>query len=144
MAKYRGCLVSQPDVMGVRCLTRWLLPLVGTPRASAEPARRSTVGEGERSYPGQRRPYGARRVWRDTLALSEQCRERLIRLQALRAGPRGRGPPKGRGARRAIVDNVFDSQSQTDAPNYQWVARLICIWRAEGWLYGAVELDLYS
>lgn len=53
------------------------------------------------SFLGSDRTYGARRVWRDVLALGHDCGlhriERLMRLQALRARPKRRGLPKDRG-----------------------------------------------
>ena len=52
--------------------------------------------------------------------------------------------PVDRGARSAIADNVLDRQFQADAPNQKWVADFTYIWTAEGWLYAAVVLDLYS
>ena len=94
------------------------------------------------------RTYGARRVWRDVLEQGQPCGlhriERLMREQALRARPRRRGLPKDRGERCAVADNVLDRQFQADAPNQKWVADFTYIWTAEGWLYVAAVLDLYS
>ena len=70
--------------------------------------------------------------------------ERLMRLQALRARPRRRGLPVDRGERSVLADNLLDRQFQADAPNQKWVADFTYIWTAEGWLYVAVVLDLYS
>ena len=67
-----------------------------------------------------------------------------MREQALRARPRRRGLPIDRGQRAAIADNVLDRQFTADAPNQKWVADFTYIWTAEGWLYVAVVLDLYS
>ena len=94
------------------------------------------------------RTYGARRVWHDVLEQGQTCGlhriERLMREQALRARPRRRGLPKDRGARSAVADNVLDSQFRADGPNQKWVADFTYIWTAEGWLYVAAVLDLYS
>lgn len=94
------------------------------------------------------RTYGARRVWRDVLASGVNCGlhlvEKLMQQQALRARPRRRGLPKDAGERSAIADNVLDRQFKADAPNQKWVADFTYIWTAEGWLYVAVVLDLYS
>lgn len=94
------------------------------------------------------RTYGARRVWHDVLAWGQRCGlhriERLMRAQALRARPRRRSLPQDRGTRSAIADNVLDRQFQADAPNQKWVADFTYLWTAEGWLYVAVVLDLYS
>ena len=100
------------------------------------------------SFLGSDRTYGARRVWRDVMALGQDCGlhriERLMRLQALRARPKRRGLPKDRGERSAIADNVLGRQFQAAAPNQKWVADFTYIWTAEGWLYVAVVLDLFS
>lgn len=58
--------------------------------------------------------------------------------------PRRRGLPKDHGERSAIAANVLDRQFKADAPNQKWVADFTYIWTAEGWLYAAVVLDLYS
>lgn len=67
-----------------------------------------------------------------------------MREQALRARPRRRGLPKDRGSRSAVADNVLDRQFRTDGQNQKWVADFTYIWTAEGWLYVAAVLDLYS
>jgi putative transposase len=100
------------------------------------------------SFLGSDRTYGARRVWHDVLALGTRCGlhriERLMRAQALRARPRRRGLPADRGERCAVADNVLDRQFQAEAPNRKWVADFTYVWTAEGWLYVAAVLDLYS
>lgn len=94
------------------------------------------------------RTYGARRVWRDVLALGQNCGlhriERLMCEQALRARPRQRGLLRNRRERSAVAGNVQDRHFQADAPNQKWVADFTYIWTAEGWLYVAAVLDLYS
>ncbi|MCH7346039.1 DDE-type integrase/transposase/recombinase, partial [Pelomonas sp. CA6] len=60
------------------------------------------------------------------------------------ARPRRRGLPQDHGERSAIAANVLDRQFQADAPNQKWVADFTYIWTAEGWLYVAVVLDLFS
>jgi putative transposase len=72
--------------------------------------------------------------------------ERLMQAQALRARPRRRGLPVDRGARSALapVANLLDRQFVASGPNQKWVADFTYLWTAEGWLYVAVVLDLYS
>ena len=96
------------------------------------------------------RTYGARRIWRDVLAEGVSCGlhrvERLMRLQALRARPRRRGLPKDGGERPAsvIAPNVLDRQFTATRPNQRWIADFTYIWTAEGWLYVAGVIDLFS
>jgi len=96
------------------------------------------------------RTYGARRVWRDVLAEGISCGlhriERLMRSQALRARPRRRRLPADTGDRSfgAVAPNLLDRQFEAARPNQKWVADFTYIWTAEGWLYVAVVIDLYS
>lgn len=100
------------------------------------------------SFIASDRTYGARRVWHDVLTEGLSCGlhriERLMRQQALKARPRRRGLPKDRGERNAIAGNLLDRQFQAASPNQKWVADFTYIWTAEGWLYVAVVLDLFS
>ena len=102
------------------------------------------------SFLASDRTYGARRVWHDVLADGTDCGlhkiERLMRQQALRARPRRRGlpPDKGERAPGAVPANILDRQFRAAVPNQKWVADFTYIWTAEGWLYVAVVIDLFS
>jgi putative transposase len=100
------------------------------------------------SFISSYRTYGARRVWHDVLAEGQPCGlhriERLMRQQALKARPRRRGLPKDDGQRSVIAENVLDRQFSAEAPNQKWVADFTYIWTAEGWLYVAAVIDLFS
>jgi putative transposase len=102
------------------------------------------------SFIASSRTYGARRVWRDVLEDGVSCGlhriERLMRAQALRARPRRRGLPRDEGERlvRAIAPNVLDRQFVARGPNQKWIADFTYIWTAEGWLYVAAVVDLFS
>src|SRR6195256_6630279 len=83
------------------------------------------------SFLASDRTYGARRVWRDLLAEGLSCGlhriERLMRSQALKARP-----------------NVLDRPFEAAAPNHKWIADSTYVWTAEGWLYVAAIIDLFS
>jgi len=102
------------------------------------------------SFLASDRTYGARRVWHDVIAEGLACGlhriERLMRLQGLRARPRRRRLPPDLGERQAgaVAPNVLDRAFQAPAPNRKWIADFTYIWTAEGWLYVAVVLDLFS
>ena len=102
----------------------------------------------ETSFRASDRTYGARRVWRDVLEDGLACGlhriERLMRINALRARPKRRGKPRDDGERSVIADNILDRDFQADRPNQKWLADFTYIWTAEGWLYVAVVLDLFS
>ena len=102
------------------------------------------------SFLGSDRTYGARRVWHDLLAEGVSCGlhriERLMRLQALKARPRRRRLPPDLGERQAaaVAPNVLDRSFEAPAPNRKWIADFTYVWTAEGWLYVAAVIDLFS
>ena len=121
-------------------------------RPPSDRSRRDEVltREVRRSFLDSDRTYGARRVWHDVLAAGLSCGlhaiERLMRGNALKARPRRRRLPVDTGERPTteLPENVLDRQFDAPAPNRKWVADFTYIWTAEGWLYVAVVLDLYS
>ncbi|MDE2167431.1 MAG: IS3 family transposase [Alphaproteobacteria bacterium] len=102
------------------------------------------------SFLGSDRTYGARRVWKDLLEEGLLCGlhrvERLMRLQALKARPRRHRLPPDLGERQtaAIAPNVLDRSFDAPAPNRKWIADFTYVWTAEGWLYVAAVIDLFS
>jgi putative transposase len=148
VAKHRGAwpVLMMCEALGVSRsgFYAWLT----RPRSQRDRTDEVLGGHVRQSFIGSDRTYGARRVCHDMLAFGHRCGlhriERLMRAQALRARPRRRGLPKDVGERSAIADNVLDRQFQADAANQKWVADFTYIWTAEGWLYVAVVLDLYS
>jgi len=137
----------------------WLCEALGVSRSGFHgwlvrpPSRRSisdeVVGAKVRaSFLTSYRTYGSRRVWHDLLAEGISCGlhrvERLMQLQGLKARPRRRGLPKDAGERSSAAPNVLDRQFAADRPNQKWVADFTYIWTAEGWLYFAAVIDLFS
>jgi len=139
----------------------WLCDALGVSRSgfhawlarspSARSRRDERVGQRVKaSFLASDRTYGARRVWRDLLAEGVACGlhkvERLMRLQALRARPRRRRLPKDTGDRplSLMPANILDRQFEAAQANQKWIADFTYIWTAEGWLYVAVVIDLFS
>ena len=102
------------------------------------------------SFVASDRTYGTRRVWKDMLAEGLSCGlhriERLMRLQALKARPRRRRLPPDLGERQAtaVTANVLERTFEASAPNRKWIADFTYVWTAEGWLYVAAVIDLFS
>jgi len=139
----------------------WLCEALGVSRSgfhawlTRSPSRRAREDEAigakvRASFIASARTYGARRVWRDVLAEGVSCGlhriERLMRAQALRARPRRRGLPKDEGERlaAAVAPNLLDRQFAAERPNQKWIADFTYVWTAEGWLYVAAVIDLFS
>jgi putative transposase len=102
------------------------------------------------SFVASDRTYGARRVWHDLLAEGVACGlhriERLMRLQGLKARPRRRRLPSDTGERTtaSVASNILDRSFEAPAPNRKWIADFTYLWTAEGWLYVAAVVDLFS
>ena len=141
--------------------TAWLCEALGVSRGGfyawltrprSPRARRDEVvgAKIQTSFLQSDRTYGARRVWHDLLAEGEACGlhriERLMRRHALRARPRRRQVPADPGTRvpSAVSPNVLNRQFEAPAPNLKWVADFTYLWTAEGWLYIAAVVDLFS
>jgi putative transposase len=139
----------------------WLCAALGVSRSgfhawlarspSARSRRDEKIGQQVKaSFLASDRTYGARRVWRDLLADGVSCGlhkvERLMRLQALRARPRRRRLPRDIGDRSIAVvpSNILDRQFEATQANQKWIADFTYIWTAEGWLYVAAVIDLFS
>ena len=139
----------------------WLCEALGVSRGgfhawlTRPPSARSRSDETlaakvRKSFLASDRTYGARRVWHDLLADGISCGlhriERLMRSQALRARPKRRRLPPDTGDRSmgAVPRNILDRQFEAPAPNRRWVADFTYVWTAEGWLYVAAVLDLFS
>ena len=139
----------------------WLCGALGVSRGgfyawlTRPPSQRSCCNEElaakvRTSFLQSDRTYGSRRVWRDLLAEGLSCGlhriERLMRLQGFKARPRRRRLPTDTGERSlaAVSPNVLERQFAAPSPNRKWVADFTYIWTAEGWLYVAAVLDLFS
>jgi putative transposase len=102
------------------------------------------------SFAQSDRTYGSRRVRRDLRDWGYHCGvhrvQRLMRRAELVARPRRRRLPFDLGVRpeALIAPNVLDGQFAAAAANCKWVADFTYLWTAEGWLYVAVVLDLFS
>ena len=123
---------------------------LGRPRSARSRSDEALGAKVRTSFIASDRTYGARRVWHDLLADGVACGlhriERLMRLQALRARPRRRRLPPDAGDRQAgaVAANLLDRSFEADAPNRKWIADFTYIWTAEGWLYLAAVIDLFS
>ena len=93
---------------------------------------------------------GSPRVWHDLRALGESCRMnrviRLMHMAKLQARQKRRRLPGDTGSRleNHIAPNHLQRDFQASGPNQKWVADFTYIWTAEGWLYAAAVMDLYS
>ena len=79
-----------------------------------------------------------------TMYLQKALIAACMQLNALRARPRRRQLPNDQGERSIIAPNVLEREFDAPGPNQKWVADFTYIWTAQGWLYVAVVIDLFS
>ena len=100
-------------------------------------------------FEASRGTYGSPRMHRALLARGVQVGlNRVVRLMA-RLGLRARAKRKFKATTDSehafpIADNVLNRGFKTVEPDRVWVADMTYIWTAEGWLYLAVIIDLFS
>jgi putative transposase len=150
IAKHRGIWPAawMCEALGVSCggFYAWLT----RPRSARSRNDEDLAAKVRASFLASGRTYGARRVWHDLIADGVACGlhriERLMRLHGLRARPRRRRLPPDPGERQAaaVAPNMLGRSFEAPAPNRKWIADFTCIWTAEGWLYVAAVLDLFS
>ncbi len=148
VAKHRGAWPIETLCGAIGVSRSGFYAWLSRPRSERSLTDEAIGGKVFQSFVASDRTYAARLVWHDVLELGYRWGlhrfERLMRAQALKARPLRRGLPVDRGQRSAIADNLLDRQFHADAPNQKWVADFTYIWTAQGWLYVAVVLDLYS
>src|SRR5690606_37920761 len=92
--------------------------------------------------------YGSRNIYRDLIEAGEKVGKhrvaRLMRLHGLRSvrSPQRRRYKSGKPA--VVAPNRLQQQFTVDAPDHSWVTDITYLRTADGWLYLAVVLDLYS
>jgi len=128
------------------------LPCLAHPIAEpAQPGRRGDRREGA----GELHRVGAD-LWRKTRLARRACGRHRLRPSPHRAAdacaglasqaprPRRRGLPKDVGQRSTIAPNTLDREFHAKRPNQRWIADFTYVWTAEGWLYVAAVIDLFS
>ena len=102
------------------------------------------------SFAASDRTYGSRRVWQDVRewghCVSVNRVARLMAAAGLVARRKRRRRPgdSAQATQHTIAPNLLQRQFEAEAPNRRWLADFTYIWTAEGWLYLAVVLDLFS
>lgn len=102
-----------------------------------------------RSFLDSDQSYGYRKVWEDLEAASITCCQETVRRVMRRLGFYAQRKRRfvvttDSNHGYAVADNVLNRHFDAEAPNQKWVADITYIPTAEGWLYLAAVLDLFS
>jgi len=102
-----------------------------------------------RLFYAKRQVYGSPRIHAELAAQGIRCSKervaRLMRDMELVAGrPRSRPVATIRRHGALSAPNLLNREFTAQLPNAKWVSDTTYVWTAEGWLYVAVILDLFS
>jgi putative transposase len=102
-----------------------------------------------RIFYANRSVYGSPRVHAELRAMGIRCsKERTARLmrEMELAAKRRRNQPVGTVRRKGALcaPNLLNRDFTATEPNTKWVSDTTFVWTAEGWLYVAIILDLFS
>jgi putative transposase len=104
----------------------------------------------EASHEQSRGCYGSPRVWEDLTEQGEHVsKKRVARLMRVH-GVKGAMPRKKRVVTtdsehsHPIAENVLHREFEATEPNQKWVSDITYVATAEGWLYVATIMDLFS
>lgn len=101
-------------------------------------------------YKAKRGTYGSRRITYELRRSGHKCNhkrvERLMRQQGLkgRAGKKRRVKTTDSEHNQPIAPNLLQGRPEPQKPDEVWVADITYIPTAEGWLFMAAVMDLYS
>ena len=150
VAKHRGVWQTRElcEALGVSRsgFYEWL----SRPRSQRSKDNQELLAQIRSSFERSDRTYGSPRVWHDLRAWGYHCGihrvARLMLAAGLQARSKRRRLPSDHGARpeNSIAPNLLDRQFAATGPNQRWVADFTYIWTAEGWLYFAAVIDLFS
>ena len=117
-----------------------------SPRAQANDRLLRQIRE---AHQRSRCTYGSPRITQELRAQGHRVGENriaeLMRKAAIRAKSARKWKATTQSAHRLpVAENTLDRQFTVIQPNRVWAGDLTFVWTAEGWLYLAVVIDLYS
>ena len=150
IAKHRGIWRTRDMCEALGVSRGGFYDWMARPESDRSRANRELVVHIRTSFEQSDKTYGSPRVLLDLRAWGYRCgRHRvalLMRRERLQGRPKKRRLPFDTGTRPecSIAPNVLNREFEASAPNQRWVADFTYIWTAEGWLFLAVVLDLFS
>jgi putative transposase len=119
------------------------------PQSQRQQANIKLLGQIQASFAASDRTYGSPRIVRDLRDDGVTCSvnrvARLMQAAGMKARhKRRRMPGQMLSVVHSVAPNLLDRQFEATGPNQKWAADFTYVWTAEGWLFVAVVLDLYS
>lgn len=119
------------------------------PESRRQVANRALLVEMRLIHRASRETYGSPSIWRALVQRGRRVGKHRVAQVMRAAGLRAKTVTKWRATTDSshawpVAANTLERQFTIDHPNRVWASDLTYIWTAEGWLYLAVVLDLYS
>lgn len=119
------------------------------PQSQQQQANVMLLGRIRASFAASDKTYGSPRIVRDLRGEGVACSvnrvARLMQAAGIKARhKRRRMPGQLASVVHSVAPNLLDRQFEATGPNQKWAADFTYVWTAEGWLFVAVVLDLYS
>lgn len=119
------------------------------PESARAQANRRLLEQIRAAHRRSRRCYGSPRITRDLrdegLCVGENRVSRLMRAAQIRAKSVRKWRATTKSSHRLpVAENTLNRAFSVTQPNRVWAGDISYVWTAEGWLYLAVVLDLYS
>ena len=108
------------------------------------------VKEIKKTHKNSRGLYGSPRLHAELRKQGQKCSRKrvskLMKQEKIQARMRKKWKKTTQPSKKAmeIAPNHLDQQFTVNEPNKVWVSDITYVWTAEGWLYVAVVLDLFS
>ncbi len=117
------------------------------PEGSRAQDERAFVANVESVFADAKGRYGSPRVHRELLRRGHTTSKRRVERAMKGLNLRARKPKRfvlRISQAPSVASNVLDRNFVATKPNERWVTDMTYLWTAEGWLYLAVIIDLYS
>ncbi len=121
----------------------------GRPESRRAAANRTLLTTIRVLHQDSRQTYGSPSIWRALVRQGQRVGEHRVARLMRQDGIRAKTVKKWRATTHSthglpVAMNTLKRQFTVEAPNRVWAGDITYVWTAEGWLYLAVILDLYS
>jgi len=149
MAKYRGQFKVSTMCRVLEVSSSGFYDWLGREESDRSRANRVLLVAIKAVHKRSKRRYGSPRVYhqlrRQDMPCSENRVARVMRVNGIEAVAKRRfKATTDSDHAQPVADNVLDRQFDVECADAAWCADLTYIWTAEGWLYLAIILDLFS
>lgn len=118
---------------------------------ASRPAQRHAAFDAEvnAAFEESERRYGSRRIHRELIERDVPCSRARVVASMRRQGLRARGRRRYTATTDSkhglpVAENVLNRDFAPEGPNEAWAGDITYVWTAEGWMYLAVLIDLWS